>query len=153
MPADNAAVVLAESVTVVPLMAMTVVPLAIPAPKTGMPTARPVALATVRAAVLIEAEPVVATFALKLAIGAPKMRLLAAWFAEAFTAKPVVALTRLTVVPLMLPMTVFCGMPTPWTYMPTARPATSAAVAIVTAFEALLSAPMAVRPTAGVAAK
>ena len=153
MPADNAAVVLAESVTVVPLMAMTVVPLAIPAPKTGMPTARPVALATVRAAVLIEAEPFVATFALKLAIGAPKTRLLTPWEAVALTAAPVEAFTRLTVVPLMLPMTVFCGMPTPCTYMPAARPETSAAEAMVTEALALVVAPIAVRPTAGVAAK
>ena len=80
------------------------------------------------------------------------MRLLAARSAVALTAAPVEAFTRLTVVPLMLPMTVFCGMPTPCTYMPAARPAASAAEAIVIVLDRLAVAPMAVRPTAGVAA-
>ena len=150
-----AAVVAVESVTTLPAILAMVVPFARPFTKTGMPTARPLVLATVIVvAPLAAAAPkVVAIGALKLAIGAPKIRLLEAWVAVAVTASPVVALTRLTVVPLMLPMTVFCGIPTPWTYMPAARPATSAAEAMVTAPLALVSAPTAVRPTAGVAAK
>ena len=59
--ADSAADVAAESVTVVPLIAEMVVPLTIPAPETGMPTAKPVALATVRLVAPLAAVPVVAT--------------------------------------------------------------------------------------------
>ena len=81
------------------------------------------------------------------------MRLLAPCVADALTAAPVVALTRLTVVPVMLPTTVFCGIPTPWTYIPATIPAASAAEAMVTEALALVVAPIAVRPTAGVAAK
>ena len=138
-----------------PVILAMVVPLARPATKTGIPTARPAELDTVRvvAALKAAAPKVLAIGALKLAIGAPKIRLLEAWVAVAVTTSPVEALTRLTVVPLMLPMTVFCGIPTPWTYMPTARPATSAAEAMVTAPLVLVVAPIAVRPTAGVAAK
>ena len=64
VPAESAAAVLAERVTVVPLMLEMVVPLAIPAPKTGMPTASPVALATVKEVEPLVAVPVVAMFAL-----------------------------------------------------------------------------------------
>ena len=115
VPLVMAATVGAERVSTLPAMFVIVAPLAIPLTKTGMPTARPAVLATVidPAALATAALKVVAIGALKFAIGAPKSRLLAACVADAFTAAPVVALTRFTVVPLMLPMTVFCGMPTP----------------------------------------